>query len=445
MTALSEIARFVVHSEPAPRLEPMVAAAVADCFGCILAGSESDPARRARDGLAGIAAGEVPALGTTARFAPGHAALVNAVAGHALGLDDWEEVGCSHPSVVMVPALLAAAHMRPASGARFFEAYCVGFETISRIGQAVTLHHHGRGFDSTATLGAAGAAAAVARLNRLDQDQTADALAIAVTQAVGYMLQFGTNAEQLQAGFAARAGFEAVRFAAAGISSRPEVLDDARGFGGLLGAGSEEQFRRAVLGLGRPWALEERGVILKPWPSCASTHRQMTIALRLRDRVAGRLDEITGLHATIPDFHDVIPPVELPETAEEAKLSVPACIAQMLVHGRLGLQDIEAGFWRDPEVERLIRLTTVSSEPARTPALDHDPGQPDLLTIHFGPNESIHASCVHPLGAPRNPMSPERLAAKFHEITGRDPSGFSWILTWPAAPDIARFFAEAAA
>jgi len=133
---------------------------VIDTLGCIHAGATTDVARRAQSAVAAMdAVGPAPVIGTAMRTARPQAAFLNAVAGHALDFDDWEIPGNTHPTVVILPALLAVAepHM---SGMALARAYLAGFEVIARLGEALNFEHYDAGWHSTATLGAPGAAAA---------------------------------------------------------------------------------------------------------------------------------------------------------------------------------------------------------------------------------------------------------------------------------------------
>ncbi|MEO1460212.1 MAG: MmgE/PrpD family protein, partial [Pseudomonadota bacterium] len=167
---------FAAAAEPPGALARPIAAAVADGIGCILGGARSEVAGRVRAALG--SGGAVPVLGTADRAPPGLAALRMAVAGHAHDFDDWEEPGNTHPTVVLFPAIFAAAHLALVSGQRFLAAYAVGFEVIARLGQALGLAHYARGFHTTATLGALGAAAAAARALGLDAARAAHAIGL---------------------------------------------------------------------------------------------------------------------------------------------------------------------------------------------------------------------------------------------------------------------------
>ena len=204
-----QFAEFAVSAKLMPKMVDAARWAIVDGFAVILAGANSEVAVRVADGLVVDGQGVVPVYGSSQQTSPGLAALINAVAGHAYDLDDWEAAANTHPTVVLLPALLAVSYNKQVSGQQLLIAYAVGFELITRLGEAITLDHYNRGFHSTATIGSIGCTAAVAKLLELDVQTTANALSIAATQASGFTLQFGTNVKPLQAGFAARTGVEA--------------------------------------------------------------------------------------------------------------------------------------------------------------------------------------------------------------------------------------------
>ncbi|MEL7014233.1 MAG: MmgE/PrpD family protein, partial [Pseudomonadota bacterium] len=273
-----------------------------------------------------------------------------------------------------------------------------------------------------------------------DAGQTAHALSVSVSQAIGYTLQIGSNAKPLQTGWAARNGLEAVLLAMQGISGQLGVLDHARGFAGLLGEYDAERFDQVMGRLGTPWALTTYGLVLKPWPSCGYTHRLMTAALELRPSMADRLSEVARIETTLPDFHAEILQFEAPATRADALFSIPACVAQILVTGNLTLEDSAQAFWTQARVARLMSLTDVEVERAKAPDLNYDPDQPDRVRVTFQNGDVLEATCAYPLGASQNPMPPDQLGAKFAALTGHTEAAFSTLLGWPQSADIAAFF-----
>ena len=432
--ATAKLAEFAATSVVCPSLTDLVRNAVVDCFGSIVAGATSEVANRVTNALAEGNKGDATIYATGRTASPGIAALLNGVAGHAFDLDDWEEPANTHPTVVILPACLAAAHIERVSGEDLVSAYAVGFEVIVRLGQFVTLDHYKRGFHSTSTIGAIGAAAAVSRLLKLDVHSTTHALSIAASQASGFCMQFGTNVKPLQAGFAARAGIESALLARAGISGHVEVIESERGFAGLMGTIDGELNQ-----LGNPWALEEFGVSLKLWPSCGYTHRLITAAIDLRPKVINRLNEISKINATLADFHKEIMPYDRPNSHEQALFSIPACIAQVLVEGNLTLSDLDAQFWEKPLVKRLIERTYVKTVPVKNPMLNLDPTQPDRLRIQLD-DQLLEQVCAYPLGSSPNPIDNNRLAAKFVANSNLNIETFERLMNWPETDDLRRFF-----
>src|SRR5215469_13354015 len=160
-------------------------------------------------------------IGHGARLPVGAAALVNGAIAHALDYDDVNLAMPGHPSVAILPALLALAEEKQASGKAVIAAFVAGYETCCRIGMAMRPGHYTRGFHATGTVGGFGAAAACAHLLGLDAEATARALGIAGTQSAGLKSQFGTMCKPFHAGRAAQTGLLAARLAARGFSSRP--------------------------------------------------------------------------------------------------------------------------------------------------------------------------------------------------------------------------------
>ena len=230
------LAEFATTAKLNDLLTKLITPVIADCFGCIIAGSNSEVAIRTYKSFEKIGSGDSILFGTNKLLNLQSATVCNSVAGHAWDFDDYEAPGSTHPTVVILPAMLSASHLQKTSGTELLIAYAVGVEVIMQLGQAITLEHYARGFHSTATLGAIGAAAAVSRLLHLSKEQTSNALAIAVSQAIGYTAQFGSNAKGIQTGFAARAGFEAAVLAESGATGNLDIIESESGFLHYLGS-----------------------------------------------------------------------------------------------------------------------------------------------------------------------------------------------------------------
>ena len=116
--------------------------AVLDTVGCALAGSDSAPARAVQSSIGAWGTGSAAILGKSVRVPAPWAALANGTAAHALDFDDCDAPANSHPSAVLVPALLALGEERGLDGAALLDAYIVGLEVLMRVGEAINLSHY---------------------------------------------------------------------------------------------------------------------------------------------------------------------------------------------------------------------------------------------------------------------------------------------------------------
>src|SRR6516225_5487856 len=200
-----------------PPARELVRQCVLDYLGVAVAGASDGLVRLLLDEM--NEAGGAPkasVIGHELRLPALSAALVNGAAAHALDYDDVNMAMPGHPSVAILPALLALAELRHSSGHAVATAFVAGYETTCRIGAALQPGHYNLGFHSTGTIGSFGAAAACARLLGLDAETTAIALGIAGTQAAGLKSQFGTMCKPFHAGRASQNGLLAARRAAGG-------------------------------------------------------------------------------------------------------------------------------------------------------------------------------------------------------------------------------------
>ena len=265
-------------------------------------------------------------LGRGAQVSTQQAALVNGTASHALDYDDVHPILVGHPTVVIVPALLALAEHRGASGREFIEAFVAGYETIARIGALVNPGHYERGFHATATVGSFGSAAACARLMGLDDAQTAHALGIAGTQAAGLKSMFGTMCKPLHAGKASQNGLLAASLAARGFESRTDVLECAQGFA----ATQSENFNVEAAIADPPGGYHLRANLFKYHAACYLTHAAIECALRIRETLLQKVDALDKIVITVHPGCDSVCNIPTPTTGLEAKFSLRMTVAYAL-------------------------------------------------------------------------------------------------------------------
>jgi 2-methylcitrate dehydratase PrpD len=210
------------------------------------------------------------------------AALANGTAIHGFELDDAHVSSSHHPGAVTLPACLAVAEAREASGAEFLVALAAGYEIGIRVGICAGVSHSTSGYHVTGTVGTLGAAAAAASLLRLSPGQTAHALGIGGTQAAGlYSARTGAMTKRFHAGRASQSGVIAAYLAQQGFTGSLDVLEAP--FGGFMSTMRGQFAADTILNdLGKRWEIARVG--LKPYASCASSHTIVDGILDLRRR-----------------------------------------------------------------------------------------------------------------------------------------------------------------
>ncbi len=246
------------------------------------------------------------------------AALINGAAGHALDFDDVASAMRGHPTVPVAPAALAVAELERAGGMDLLRALVIGHEVESRIGERIGDAQYRFGLHPTGTTGAIGAAAACARLMRLDPDRSAHALGLAATQAAGLKCMFGTMAKPLHAGKAAMHGVMAARLAARGFTANTAALECAQGFAATQAPDSHPL----------PTQFEPRGTmaiektLFKYHASCYLTHSTLEAVAQARRKHGIGLDDMETMAILVSGPHRGVCDIAQPRTGLEIKFAI---------------------------------------------------------------------------------------------------------------------------
>ncbi len=292
-----------------------------------------------------------------------HAALINGTAAHSLDYDDVAEAIHTHPSAVMVPALLAVAEETGATGREVLDAWVVGYEVQSAAGTGMDLDRHfGRGWHGTSSIAVLGGAAAVARLLRLDTTATRHAIAIAASTAGGSRQNFGTQTKPFHAGMAARDSVIAARLAASGLTADLTQIEGPLGYLTNFGDGPEGA-ARVVQTIERPWSLLRTALNIKPYPCCYRSARTAYGAIQL-SRIDG-LDP-AGIDSALVTMepHGMAPLIHHRPTAGlEGKFSAEYVLAAGLLDGRIALNSFTDEAVNRPAAQSLLRRVEVVEAP----------------------------------------------------------------------------------
>src|SRR5436305_2907567 len=378
MTALtSDIAKFVasISASAVPeRCNFGARIGMLDCVGTMIAGANEEavrlvaqivPAYTGNDG-----APEIP--GGRNLSAP-DAALVNGVAAHVL---DYDDVGMDgHPSAALTPAILAEGWTLGSSGEEGLAAYVAGYEVWALLQELEPGALHERGFHPTAIWGTLSAAAACARLNHLNAEETTNAIAIAASLAAGTVANFGTMTQSLHAGRTAQSGVLAARLAKEGFTASHDVLEHKAGFMNAHSHAGNPAVTRGDWGLGQNWRLERMGINIKRYPMCYATHRSIDAMLDLAEQHNLKADAIDEIHVRIGDAQDFMLRNRAPKTALEAKFSIEFAMASALIARRVGLKELDDRFVRRGDIIEVMSKVTRSTTHERL--ADMPPFAPD--------------------------------------------------------------------
>lgn len=353
------LARFIAEtpgSEIPDATRDVLQMSLLDWMAVSLAGMDEPVARIIRGMV--VAEGGAPQAHVTGhnRKLPARAAaLANGTISHALDYDDTHFAHIGHPSVAVFPCALAVAEREQSTGRTLQEAALLGMEASIRIGLWLGRKHYQSGFHQTATAGAFGAAAAAARLMKLDAEQTAAALGLTATRASGVRSQFATMGKPFNAGIAAANGVEAATLVSAGFEPRIDGLECEQGFGPTHSGAADGA---ALDGLGRSWLFDS--VTHKFHACCHGLHAALEAMAKLENI---RPDEIEGIRVrTHPRWLSVCN-IAKPVTGLEAKFSYRLTLAMAVRGHDTALPDnYTAEMCELPDLQTLRDLVTVCGD-----------------------------------------------------------------------------------
>jgi 2-methylcitrate dehydratase PrpD len=173
---------------------------------------------------------EASVLTTTIRTSAVNAALVNGMFGHADETDDFEPITKAHPGCAVIPAALAMGERTKGSGQDLIRATALGYDLCCRWLLALGPNHvratHRSAEGVSATMGAAAAAASMARL---DERGMRYALSYAIQQVSG-VWSWERDVEHIEkafdfAGMGARNGVTAALMVQLGCTGVEDVLE----------------------------------------------------------------------------------------------------------------------------------------------------------------------------------------------------------------------------
>lgn len=339
-----------------------------------------------------------------------HAAMINAMLGHGVELDDAHGRALAKSGSLLVPTVLTTGEHLGRSGAETITAIVAGYDLMIRIALAINPGHRQRGYHTTGAVGAIASAGAAAKQFQFDADRTADALGLGAMQAAGLQayLDYPCMAKPLSPGKAAFNGTLAAMLVSKGFTGPRHGLESQEGFFNAYADGVN--LDELTMGLGLDFKIMEVG--FKPHAACRYAHGPIDAAQAIRgmegfdpenvDSVTVRMCEL----AIRQSGRTVVP------NLNAAMGSTPFGVALALFRGMNGLNDYEVGF-DDARIHDVTAAVELVAEPAYGLM-----GREAVVEVTMKDGQVVRHEVEGPKGEPENPLTETELEDKFVGLAG---------------------------
>lgn len=282
---------------------------------------------------------EAVILGTGEKKSAQTAALIMGMISHGVELDDGHRHGTCHPSVAVIPAVLAEGEKEDSTFEEMLKAIIVGYDCMLRTARAINPSHLKRGFHSTGTCGALGAGAAAAALKGYNSEKMAYTISISALQSSGFqeMLHGHPSIKALQPGKAAQAGILAAELVEFGAKGPLSIYEGQHGW--LKGMTDEYREADLVGELGSRWEIMK--TYTKLYPTCRHCHAPVDMALELFKK-GFTINDIAKLRLETYNIGIVeVGLIKRPESFEETMFSVAYSMAVALKFGVVRIKEMK--------------------------------------------------------------------------------------------------------
>ena len=299
----------------------------------------------------------VAALPFDSNRSPSEAAFLHAARLHARTQDDFYPEGRVHVGAI---ALAATAALSERADGRTLECLAAGYRVMCAVAAVHSADAQARGLRPSGVFGPFGAAAAASVALGLDEEGTANAIALAAAAFSGHNQAWvsGTDEWILEVGAAARAGVEAALFTEAGVNASPEGIEGRAGWAAaLFGEPGAERLAASLEGD----VIGPGVVATKPHPvsgiAQVPTQLACDVGAQVRDpeRVVVR---VSPIEHNYPGSSNRGPF----RSRSDALMSIAFCVSCGLLDGAVPLRRLE-----DPnadDIRALIERISVEPDPS---------------------------------------------------------------------------------
>ncbi|WP_411884854.1 MmgE/PrpD family protein [Polaromonas sp. YR568] len=350
-------------------------------------------------------AAQASVLGRREKVDMASAALVNGITSHTFDFDDTHLKTIIHPAGPVASAVLALAEHTGSSGRDVIDALVIGIDVACRVGNAMYPEHYDRGWHITGSTGTLGAAAACARLLKLDVQKTAMALGIAASQPVGMREQFGTMTKPFHPGGAARAGMMSALLASQGYTASPKALEAPRGM--MQTVSTKNDWNEITGELGQRFEISFNSY--KPFACGIVIHPSIDACAQLRAQSVTP-EQIERIELKVHSLVLELTGKKEPADGLQAKFSVYHGCAAGLTFGRAAEEEFSDEIVNRADMVALRRKVVATVDDSI------DEASADVTAV-LKDGRRVHVFVEHAIGSLQNPMTDAMLEGKFHGLS----------------------------
>ena len=311
-----------------------------------------------------------------------------------------------HIGCAVVPAVFAFAENRPELMAHdALRALVVAYEIAARA--AFALHASVSDYHTSGAWNALGVAAIGCRLGDANPDQLRQAFGIAEYHGPrSQMMREIANPTMLHdgSGMGALVGSMAALMAKDGFTGAPAITVE------------NEDAAQFWADLGEVWTIEQN--YIKPYPICRWAHAALDALSGLMRAHGFHADDVANIKVnTFAESAALFP--GMPATTSQAQYSLPFALATMLVHGRIGPDEITGAGLSDPQVAAL--LPRISVHEAVRHSERFPKGRWSDVTVELKDGRRLASGDVNARGGSEAPMDMHEVEAKFHIMASALP------------------------
>jgi 2-methylcitrate dehydratase PrpD len=384
---------------------------ILDTLGAIVSGARMKPGEAAiRFVEAQGGTPEASVLTTKIRTSAVNAALANGMFGHADETDDFEPVTKAHPGCAVVPAALALAEREGRSGTEFVRAVALGYDVCCRFLMALGPDHvRGTHRSAEGTSATFGAAAAAASLARLDERGMRHVLSYAAQQVSGIWSWTRDNEHIEKAfdfgGMGARNGVTAALMVQSGFTGVDEVLDGEHNM--IEALSTEPRHEQMIAGLGSRFFATETAI--KTFSVGYPIQAPLDALLTLRRQHGLTADNVTRIVARLPeDGARIVDNSAMPDVNSQYILAVG------LIDGAVSFADSHSHErMKDPRVLAVKQRIELVADRA---LMDPDAPRSGRVEVTLRDGRQLSHFTRFAPGTKENPLDAEGVNAKVRDL-----------------------------